>query len=124
MIGIPGANGYYTLVAPARKRTGPRHYVGGRCTPHPNPVPAGGGIHDFHLHPQRRVLYTAERSHAYPEEARLTRTQLRRERMMVQDTSESRLTRRFEDALIFAHHLHATQKRKGTAIPYMAHLLS
>src|SRR5262249_23615650 len=26
--------------------------------------------------------------------------------------------------LIFAHHLHATQKRKGTAIPYMAHLLS
>jgi (p)ppGpp synthase/HD superfamily hydrolase len=44
--------------------------------------------------------------------------------MMVQDTYGSRLTRRFGDALIFAHHLHATQKRKGTAIPYMAHLLS
>ena len=44
--------------------------------------------------------------------------------MTVQDISEWRLTRRFEEALIFAHHLHATQKRKGTAIPYMAHLLS
>ena len=29
--------------------------------------PPGEGIHDFHLHPKRRVLYTAERSHAYPE---------------------------------------------------------
>jgi (p)ppGpp synthase/HD superfamily hydrolase len=44
--------------------------------------------------------------------------------MMLQETCESGLTRRFEDALIFAHHLHATQQRTGTAIPYIAHLLS
>lgn len=43
--------------------------------------------------------------------------------MTVQDTSQWRLTRRFADALIFAHHLHATQKGKGSVIPYMAHLL-
>ncbi len=34
------------------------------------------------------------------------------------------LTERFEDALRFAAHLHARQKRKGTAVPYVAHLLS
>jgi (p)ppGpp synthase/HD superfamily hydrolase len=34
------------------------------------------------------------------------------------------LTKRFEDALRFAAHLHAHQKRKGTSIPYVAHLLS
>jgi (p)ppGpp synthase/HD superfamily hydrolase len=34
------------------------------------------------------------------------------------------LTERFEDALQFAAHLHASQKRKGTSVPYVAHLLS
>ena len=31
---------------------------------------------------------------------------------------------RFEDALVYAHQLHARQKRKGTHIPYIAHLLA
>jgi (p)ppGpp synthase/HD superfamily hydrolase len=30
---------------------------------------------------------------------------------------------RFEDALVYAHHLHARQTRKGTRIPYIGHLL-
>ena len=34
------------------------------------------------------------------------------------------LTGRFEEALIFAAHLHATQLRKGTEIPYFAHLMA
>jgi (p)ppGpp synthase/HD superfamily hydrolase len=34
------------------------------------------------------------------------------------------LTDRFEDALGFAAHLHARQRRKGTSIPYVAHLMS
>lgn len=34
------------------------------------------------------------------------------------------LTTRFEEALIFATHLHVSQVRKGTEIPYVAHLLS
>ncbi len=34
------------------------------------------------------------------------------------------LTRRFEEAFCFAFRLHATQKRKGTDIPYIAHLMS
>jgi len=33
------------------------------------------------------------------------------------------LSARFEEALIFAMHLHAGQTRKGTEIPYVAHLL-
>jgi (p)ppGpp synthase/HD superfamily hydrolase len=33
------------------------------------------------------------------------------------------LSSRFEDALIYASHLHARQLRKGTQIPYLAHLL-
>ena len=37
---------------------------------------------------------------------------------------ETILTERFEDALRYAAHLHARQKRKGTSIPYVAHLLS
>lgn len=37
---------------------------------------------------------------------------------------EISLTGRFEDALRFAAHLHARQKRKGTSIPYVAHLMS
>ena len=34
------------------------------------------------------------------------------------------LTARFEEALVFATRLHAQQTRKGTAIPYIAHLLA
>ena len=34
------------------------------------------------------------------------------------------LTRRFEDALLYATHLHADQVRKGSAIPYISHLLA
>lgn len=33
------------------------------------------------------------------------------------------LTNRFEDALVFATRLHARQVRKGSAVPYIAHLL-
>jgi GTP pyrophosphokinase len=33
------------------------------------------------------------------------------------------LSSRFEDALLFATRLHADQRRKGTSIPYIAHLL-
>jgi (p)ppGpp synthase/HD superfamily hydrolase len=33
------------------------------------------------------------------------------------------LTRRFEDALAYAREAHGAQKRKGTSITYMAHLL-
>jgi (p)ppGpp synthase/HD superfamily hydrolase len=38
--------------------------------------------------------------------------------------NENILTQRFEEALRFAAHLHARQKRKGTPVPYVAHLLS
>jgi len=34
------------------------------------------------------------------------------------------LTNRFEEALVYANRLHAKQKRKGTNIPYVAHLLT
>ncbi len=34
------------------------------------------------------------------------------------------LTARFEDALHFAFHLHASQVRKGTRIPYFTHLMA
>lgn len=34
------------------------------------------------------------------------------------------LSPRFDDALVFARYLHAGQLRKGTAIPYFAHLLA
>ncbi len=34
------------------------------------------------------------------------------------------LTSRFEEALVYAAHLHAGQQRKATEIPYVAHLLS
>ncbi len=33
-------------------------------------------------------------------------------------------TARFEDALVYAHQLHAHQKRKQTDIPYISHLLA
>lgn len=39
-------------------------------------------------------------------------------------TTSCLLAQRFEDAVIFATRLHATQVRKGTAIPYVAHLLA
>ena len=35
-----------------------------------------------------------------------------------------RLTKRFERALAYAHTLHARQLRKGTQVPYIAHLLA
>ncbi len=35
-----------------------------------------------------------------------------------------RLTSRFEDALVFAARLHREQRRKGSDIPYLSHLLS
>ncbi len=35
----------------------------------------------------------------------------------------STLTRRFDEAFGFAHELHAGQKRKGTAVPYLGHLM-
>src|SRR5512139_3145691 len=34
------------------------------------------------------------------------------------------LTRRFEDALVYATQAHAGQRRKKTAVPYVAHLLA
>ena len=36
---------------------------------------------------------------------------------------DRRLTGRFEDALVYATQLHASQVRKGTDIPYVSHLL-
>jgi (p)ppGpp synthase/HD superfamily hydrolase len=35
-----------------------------------------------------------------------------------------KLTPRFDAALVYASRLHASQRRKGTAIPYVAHLLA
>lgn len=35
-----------------------------------------------------------------------------------------KLTERFEEALVYATRLHSKQKRKGTDIPYVAHLLT
>jgi hypothetical protein len=34
------------------------------------------------------------------------------------------LTTRFDDAIVFASGLHRTQRRKGTNLPYMSHLLA
>jgi GTP pyrophosphokinase len=36
----------------------------------------------------------------------------------------AKLTERFEEALVYATRLHSKQKRKGTDIPYVAHLLA
>lgn len=33
------------------------------------------------------------------------------------------LSRRFDDALVYANTIHASQTRKGTGIPYMSHLM-
>ena len=38
--------------------------------------------------------------------------------------NENQLTERFEQALVYATQLHSKQKRKGTNIPYVAHLLT
>jgi (p)ppGpp synthase/HD superfamily hydrolase len=38
--------------------------------------------------------------------------------------NQPRLTPRFEEALVYATRLHARQKRKGTEIPYVTHLMS
>jgi (p)ppGpp synthase/HD superfamily hydrolase len=43
--------------------------------------------------------------------------------MMVK-TSTTRLTERFENALVYATRLHANQIRKATGVPYISHLLS
>jgi (p)ppGpp synthase/HD superfamily hydrolase len=40
------------------------------------------------------------------------------------DEMETMLTKRFEDALAYATRLHARQRRKGTDIPYVSHLLA
>ena len=38
--------------------------------------------------------------------------------------SDSALTRRFEEAFLYANSAHRGQKRKKTAIPYISHLMS
>jgi (p)ppGpp synthase/HD superfamily hydrolase len=43
--------------------------------------------------------------------------------MAVKKGTQTRLTSRFEEAFIYASRLHAKQNRKGTKIPYIAHLL-
>ncbi len=43
--------------------------------------------------------------------------------MVRKEGSQTRLSSRFEEALIYASRLHAEQNRKGTNIPYIAHLL-
>ncbi|MGF1576598.1 MAG: HD domain-containing protein [Cyanophyceae cyanobacterium] len=35
-----------------------------------------------------------------------------------------RLTSRFDEAMLYAHHWHARQTRKGTGIPYISHVLA
>jgi (p)ppGpp synthase/HD superfamily hydrolase len=35
-----------------------------------------------------------------------------------------RLTHRFDEGMLYAHHWHARQTRKGTGIPYISHLLA
>ncbi len=42
----------------------------------------------------------------------------------VQPAGTAPLGERFERALVMAHRLHARQRRKGTEIPYIAHLLA
>lgn len=45
--------------------------------------------------------------------------------MEVEMSRENRdLSNRFEQALVYAHRLHAKQKRKSTSIPYISHLLA
>jgi (p)ppGpp synthase/HD superfamily hydrolase len=42
---------------------------------------------------------------------------------MPQELDASLLSPRFEEALVYAARLHSRQRRKGTAIPYVSHLL-
>ena len=42
---------------------------------------------------------------------------------MTDHTTEPRLGRRFDDALVYASEKHRTQLRKGTLIPYLSHPL-
>lgn len=42
---------------------------------------------------------------------------------MPQESDRDLLSPRFEEALVFAARLHARQKRKGTGVPYVSHLL-
>jgi (p)ppGpp synthase/HD superfamily hydrolase len=44
--------------------------------------------------------------------------------MISSSDHQHKLTSRFEDALVFATHLHRKQVRKGTNVPYVAHLLA
>lgn len=41
-----------------------------------------------------------------------------------QEDIKMMLTRRYDEALCYAHDLHRSQTRKGTSIPYIAHLLT
>jgi (p)ppGpp synthase/HD superfamily hydrolase len=43
--------------------------------------------------------------------------------MAIKKSTQTMLTSRFEEAFIYASRLHAKQNRKGTKIPYIAHLL-
>ncbi len=44
--------------------------------------------------------------------------------MREESDGQGTITHRFESALVYALHLHAQQKRKGTSIPYISHLLA
>ncbi|GAA6622118.1 HD domain-containing protein [Scytonema sp. NUACC26] len=44
--------------------------------------------------------------------------------MNLNTTDTSKLTHRFEQALVYATRLHAKQTRKGSKVPYISHLLS
>ncbi|MHC5937939.1 HD domain-containing protein [Nostoc sp.] len=44
--------------------------------------------------------------------------------MNLNATETSKLTHRFEQALVYANRLHAKQTRKGGKVPYISHLLS
>jgi len=43
---------------------------------------------------------------------------------MTNDNMNTQLTEKFEQALIYATHLHAKQRRKTNGVPYISHLLS
>ncbi|MDP8929463.1 MAG: HD domain-containing protein [Actinomycetota bacterium] len=42
----------------------------------------------------------------------------------MESSEESQLSERFKDALVYAAQVHAGQTRKGSAVPYVSHLLS
>ncbi len=43
---------------------------------------------------------------------------------MLRESRAGELTERFDRALVYAHGVHRDQRRKGTAIPYVSHLLA